>query len=84
MEYSMLIENVLHIETLDAITLKSTIFANMETVIKYITRLVFTENTNQTLFLFKSQYMLYISYIWYKLSLMNILTSLSRYQDFII
>ena len=60
MEYSMLIENVLHIETLDAITLKSTIFANMETVIKYITRLVFTENTNQTLFLFKSQYMLYI------------------------
>ena len=50
MEYSMLIENVLHIETLDAITLKSTIFANMETVIKYITRLVFTENTNQTLF----------------------------------
>ena len=63
MEYSMLIENVLHIETLDAITLKSTIFANMETVIKYITRLVFTENTNKTLFLFKSQYMLYISYI---------------------
>ena len=78
MEYSMLIENVLHIETLDAITLKSTIFANMETVIKYITRLVFTENTNQTLFLFKSQYMLYISYM---LSLMNILSCLSSYQE---
>ena len=40
-EYSMLITNVLNIETLDAIILKSTFFSNIETVIKYITGVVF-------------------------------------------
>ena len=37
----MLITNVLNIETLDAIILKSTFFTNIETVIKYITGVVF-------------------------------------------